>query len=176
MLFWMTEFLKKCYDNVVIKFIQHTTEANVVDEETFFHKGESGGTYCWSAFEKANYLIETEFPIDEWNVYCVYLSDGDDWDTDKTCQSIDALLKKKINMLGYVEITPEPTIAYFGVGSGTLMKAIRKKWIFQTSTSTVGGAELYKNEEKRFLISVVKNKDHIYQALKHMLFEKRVKT
>ena len=86
MLFWLTEFLKKMYDNVQIKFITHTTEANVVDEDTFFHKGESGGTACYTAFEKANYIIETEFPPEEWNVYCVYLSDGEDWNKENRCQ------------------------------------------------------------------------------------------
>jgi len=60
LLFWLVEFLKKVYDNVQIKFITHTTDAKVVDEDTFFKKGESGGTYCWSAFDKASYLIDTE--------------------------------------------------------------------------------------------------------------------
>ena len=172
MLFWMVEFLKKCYDHVVIKFIQHTTEAQVVDEDTFFHKGESGGTFCASAFDKANYMIETEFPIEEWNVYAIYLSDGDDWDTSKTCQSIDTLLKKDINMLSYVEINPKQTMAYFG-STGTLLKAIKDKWKFVQTPHKTGAAELYMNEEKKFLISLIKEKDHIYPALKHMLFEKR---
>jgi len=173
MLFWMVEFLKKCYDHVVIKFVQHTTEAQVVDEETFFHKGESGGTFCWSAFEKANYLIDTEFPIEEWNVYCMYLSDGDDWDTKKTCQSIDTLLQKDINMLGYVEIKPTGGMNYFGGNSGTLMSEIKNKWTFTRKAGTSTTPETYRNDGKRFLLAVIKNKEHIYPVLQHMLFEKR---
>ncbi len=88
LLFWLVEFLKKVYDNVDIKFIAHTTEAKVVDEDTFFHKGESGGTYCWSAIDKAIYLIDTEYPVEEWNVYCVYVSDGEDFEPDKTVRYI----------------------------------------------------------------------------------------
>jgi hypothetical protein len=84
MLFWMVEFLKKTYDFVNIVFIVHTTEAIRVDEHAFFHKSESGGTYCSSAFKLANYIIDTEFPINEWNVYSVYISDGEDFDTSKT--------------------------------------------------------------------------------------------
>jgi len=177
MLFWMVEFLKKCYDNVVIKFVQHTTEANVVDEETFFHKGESGGTYCWTAFDKASYLIDTEFPIEEWNVYCMYLSDGDDWDTQKTCQHIDILLKKNINMLGYVEIKPgSPSQSYWiGNSGGTLLKEIKDTWKFVMTASTATTPEMYRSDEHRFLLSVITSKDHIYPALKHMLFEKRKK-
>lgn len=174
MLFWMVEFLKKCYDHVVIKFIQHTTEANVVDEETFFHRGESGGTYCWSAFEKATYIIDTEFPIEEWNIYCMYLSDGDDWDTGKTIRSIETLLKRDINMLGYIEITPFTGMSYFGAGySGTLLKAIREKWDFKVTSSTPKSPEMYRNDEQRFLASVITNREHIYPTLQHMLFEKR---
>ncbi|MFO7935084.1 MAG: DUF444 family protein, partial [Bacteroidales bacterium] len=84
MLFWLVEFLKKVYNNVEIKFIVHTTEAEVVDEESFFKTASTGGTYCSSAFEKANYIIDTEYPTDMWNVYCVYMSDGEDWDPSKT--------------------------------------------------------------------------------------------
>jgi uncharacterized protein len=168
MLFWLVEFLRKVYDNVDVVFITHTTEAQVVDEDTFFYKGESGGTRCASAFELANKKIDGEYPLDEWNVYCVYLSDGEDFDTKDTVVQIDKMLKKKVNMLSYVEITPDD-----GYGSGwrTLLKAITKKWKFTKKDGD--GTEMYRNDNLRFLISIIKQKEHIFPALKHMLFEKR---
>jgi sporulation protein YhbH len=176
MLFWLCEFLKKMYDNVEIKFITHTTEAQVVDEDTFFYKGESGGTECSSAFKLANYIIDTEFPVEEWNVYCVYMSDGEDFSPKETVTKIDEMLAKNINMLSYVEIKPSTgpdggMYAFGGFFDQTLMKEITNKWKFVKTTKE--GTDFYKNEEKRFLLSVIKSRDHVFPCLKHMLFEKK---
>lgn len=173
MLFWLVEFLKKMYDNVDIKFIVHTTEAWFVDEDTFFHKMESGGTKCHTAIDKANHLIDTEYQVDEWNVYCVYISDGEDWDTKKTISSITQMLRKGINMLSYVEIDPtynENNNISFFPGYGSLLKDIRKVWSFKHSKDA--GTDFYKNTEHRFLLGVIKGREHVFPALKHMLFEK----
>jgi len=176
LLFWLVEFLKKVYDFVDIKFITHTTDAKIVDEETFFHKGESGGTYCWSAIDKATYLIDTEYPVNEWNVYCVYVSDGDDFDQDKTIRYIEELLKRKINMFSYNEVTPANPNAsgMWGVlwsNGNTLLKAIRNKWRFNVVKEA--NTEFCKNEELRFLLSVIKDKSHVYPTLRHILFKER---
>ena len=50
--FWMLSFLKSLYRHVDIRFIAHTTEAKLVDEQEFFHTGESGGTRCASAYDR----------------------------------------------------------------------------------------------------------------------------
>ena len=167
LLFWMTQFLKKKYDFVDIKFIQHTTTAKVVNEDEFFNKGESGGTNCWTAFEKANYIIDTEYPLNEWNVYCIYVGDGEDWDNNKTIIKIDEMLNKKINMLGYVEIDTEENPWNPG---GTLINSIKQKWKFTNRREL--GTNFYKNEEKRFLLSVIKDKKHVEATLRHFLFQK----
>jgi len=169
LLFWLTEFLKKSYEHVQIRFIQHTTEAHVVDEDSFFNKGESGGTACYTAFELANNMIDAEYPVNEWNVYCVYCGDGEDWDTDKTIKHIQAMLDKKINMLSYIEILLNGEYGY----SGTVLAAIRKKWTFKTTR--LKRTDFFKNEELKFLCSVIKDKTHIWPCLKSMLFEKRRK-
>jgi uncharacterized protein len=41
---WMVRFLRTKYQNVEIVFITHHSEAQEVDEETFFHLGESSRT------------------------------------------------------------------------------------------------------------------------------------
>jgi len=169
LLFWMTEFLKKSYEHVQIRFIQHTTEAQVVDEDSFFNKGESGGTACYTAFELANYMIDTEYPINEWNVYCVYCGDGEDWDTKETVKHMQIMLDKKVNMLSYIEILLNGEYGY----SGSLLNEIRKKWTFKTTR--IKRTDFFKNEELKFLCSVIKNKEHIWPALKHMLFSKKKK-
>jgi len=173
LLFWLVEFLKRAYDFVDIKFITHTTEAKLVDEETFFHKGESGGTYCWSAIDKAIYLVDTEYPVDEWNVYCIYVSDGEDWEPPKSVTYIEELLKRKIAMFSYNEVKPNapPNNQYapWGNNASTLLKAIKDKWKFVSSFTD--GSEFYKNEDLHCLLSVIKKKEHIYPTLKHILFK-----
>jgi len=179
MLFWMSEFLKKSYNNVQIKFIVHTTDAKVVDEETFFRKGESGGTMCYTAFDLASYIIDTEYPLNAWNVYVIYISDGEDWDTSKTILSIKEMLTRNINMLGYCEINPQsdediptPTASLSSLSSfHSLLDAIKKEFYFRITTDS--GINFYKNDELRFLAGVIKNKTHIYPMLKHLLFAKK---
>lgn len=165
-LFWMTEFLKKTYENVKIKFIVHTTVAQEVDEETFFKKGADGGTQCHTAFDLACKVIETEYPTNLWNVYAIHISDGDDFSPETTLKSIKRLLDMKINMLGYVEIMPHTYIGQVG-----LLNRIRDKWNFNITTEN--GTNFYKNDELKFLACSIKNKEHIYPALRHFLFEKK---
>jgi len=40
LLFWMISFLRKQYESVEIRFIQHTDRALEVDEDTFFYGGD----------------------------------------------------------------------------------------------------------------------------------------
>jgi len=167
MLFWLVEFLKKTYDYVQIKFIVHTTEARVVDEDTFFHKGESGGTYCYTAFELGNYIIDTEFPVNEWNVYTVYISDGEDFDVNRTLVQVNEMLSKKINMISYCEIIPERS---GGMPSESLLEGLKRAFKFDKHTES--GTDFFKNEEKHLLACVLRDKTHIFPALKHILFQK----
>jgi uncharacterized protein len=168
MLFWLNEFLKKSYDNVDIRFIQHTTTASIVDEDVFFHRGESGGTYCWTAFDKANYLVETEYPTNEWNVYCVYISDGEDFEPKKTVKYMKQLLDKKINMLSYNEIDLDSDENVYWRNDNTLIKEILNKWKFTLNRTE--NTKFYRNDDEHLLLSVIKNRDHIWPCLKHILF------
>jgi len=102
--FWLVEFLRLLYNQVQIRFIAHTTEAKLVDEHEFFHKGESGGTFCHSAYDLAIHLVETEYNPSRWNIYPFHFSDGEDFEPIKTVTSAKKLLHLGVNMLGYGEI------------------------------------------------------------------------
>lgn len=169
MLFWMVEFLKKCYESVEIRFITHTTEAKLVDEDEFFKRGESGGTRCASAFELGNHLIETEYPVEEWNVYCMYMSDGEDWKPDETVKEMKKMLDKKINMLGYCEITPEDSQFPGWHNVHNLLKLIEKAFAF--SKIERNGTVFLKGKTSRFLATIIKKREHVWEALKHFLFD-----
>jgi sporulation protein YhbH len=103
--FWMVRFLRTKHEQVQVCFLAHNTEAKQVDEESFFTKGESGGTKCSSVYELALELLDTQFPPQYYNAYAFHFSDGDNLDSDNFATA--ALAKKlleQINMLGYGEI------------------------------------------------------------------------
>jgi uncharacterized sporulation protein YeaH/YhbH (DUF444 family) len=75
-------FLSRKYESVEVVFIRHTAEAREVDEETFFHSRESGGTVVSTALAEMKRIIEARFPIDQWNIYAAQASDGDNYAND----------------------------------------------------------------------------------------------
>ena len=75
-------FLQKRYKQVEIVFIRHTDHAKEVDEQTFFHSRETGGTKVSSALEEALKIIADRYPSGDWNIYVAQASDGDNETSD----------------------------------------------------------------------------------------------
>lgn len=120
--FWMVKFLRKKYNEVEIVFITHHTEAKVVDEQTFFTLGESGGTKVSSAYRLALDVIKERYNPQDWNIYPFHFSDGDNWgETDnRLCLELVNGMLKQCNVFGYGEIRQG------GYGSlSTLMSAFQ---------------------------------------------------
>ena len=79
-------FLSRKYEHVDIVFIRHTSEAKEVDEETFFHSRETGGTVVSTALAEMKRVVEERYPVDQWNIYAAQASDGDNYASDShTC-------------------------------------------------------------------------------------------
>ncbi len=70
-------FLNKRYNKVDIVFIRHTDEAKEVDEQTFFHGTESGGTRISPALIEMRRIARERYGQDQWNIYAAQASDGD---------------------------------------------------------------------------------------------------
>jgi uncharacterized protein len=105
--FLLYQFISTRYQNVEIVFIAHHTEASEVTEEEFFHKGESGGTFISSGYNKALEIIEERYHPALWNVYAFHCSDGDNFDSDNPAALKAAQeLAKVANLFGYGEIKP----------------------------------------------------------------------
>lgn len=103
--FWMTRFLRTKYEKVEIVFIAHHTEARVVTEEEFFTKGESGGTICSSAYQKALELIDLQYHPSRFNIYPFHFSDGDNLTSDnERCVKLIGQLMARSNLFGYGEV------------------------------------------------------------------------
>lgn len=99
-------FLKKNYEKIELVFIRHHTQAQEVDEETFFYSRETGGTVVSSALKLMAEVIEERYSPDEWNIYAAQASDGDNWQEDNMrCHKIltDDILPA-VQYLTYIEI------------------------------------------------------------------------
>lgn len=108
-------FLSRHYQEVDIVFIRHTTEAQVVDEDTFFRATETGGTVISSALDEMLKVIHDRYPPDDWNIYAAQASDGHNFDDDM--QRCMGLLRNEILPLcqyyAYIETYSENSIAPF---------------------------------------------------------------
>jgi uncharacterized protein len=105
--FLLYQFISTRYRNVEIVFVAHHTEAYEVTEEDFFHKGESGGTFISSGYQKALDIIAERYHPSLWNIYAFHCSDGDNFDSDNPAALRTAKeLAELCNLFGYGEIKP----------------------------------------------------------------------
>lgn len=103
--FLLYQFVRLKYVHVEVVFVAHTTVGKEVSEDDFFHKGESGGTYISSGYEKALEIIEKRYNPEIWNIYAFHCSDGDNWSNDNK-KAVEGAKKlcEICNLFGYGEI------------------------------------------------------------------------
>lgn len=93
-------FLKKNYEKIEVVFIRHHTQAQEVDEETFFYARETGGTVVSSALNLMGEIIDERYSPNQWNIYVAQASDGDNWHEDNQhCH--DALVSSILPFVQY---------------------------------------------------------------------------
>ena len=104
-------FLKRRYKNVELVFIRHTQTASEVDEDTFFHSPETGGTMVSTALEEMQRVIEDRYDPSAWNIYAAQASDGDNTQSDNK-RTADLLVQKILpacQYYAYLEVGRDPT-------------------------------------------------------------------
>jgi len=111
--FLLYQFLRYKYQNVEIVFISHTTEAQEVNEDDFFKKASTGGTYISSGLELAEKVAYERFNPSSWNIYTFHCSDGENWsqDNDKALSKMEELIKIS-QLAGYIQIKPEDSLLW----------------------------------------------------------------
>jgi len=99
-------FLERKYGAVDVVFIRHTETAQEVDEKTFFHDPQSGGTLVMPALELAHKVIEERYAGNDWNVYIAQASDGDcgDEDAQRCAGYLQTELLPRVRYFAYVDI------------------------------------------------------------------------
>ncbi len=146
--FLLYQFVRLKYSNVEVVFVAHTTSAKEVNEDEFFHKGESGGTYISSGYEKALEIIEQRYNPSSWNIYAFHCSDGDNWSEDNK-KAVDCAQKlcEVCNLFGYGEIVPG----------------------YYSSASTIKSEYQKSINNKNFAIITMTRKEDVLTGLKKLL-------
>ena len=154
-IFWIETWLRYRYRNTVNRYIVHDVRAQEVDQETFYHLHESGGTAISSAYVLANQIIDQHYPMENWNIYAFHFSDGDNWndDTDRACQSLKDMLPQ-LNMFGYGQVR--------SYGSGQFAKVLRD-YFKDVPEAT------YPDGTPRLITSLIPDRDAILDSIKEFL-------
>jgi sporulation protein YhbH len=147
--FWIDTWLTNEYDGIEVEYIIHDAAAKVVDEQTFYHTRESGGTRISSAYRVCAELLAEKYPASEWNIYCFQFSDGDNWGEDNE-QSIELLretLLPPCNQFCYGQVESP-------YGSGEYIKSLEA---------------IFGNDHETLVLSEIPDKEAIYDSIKMFL-------
>ncbi len=147
--FWIDTWLKRHYPNIQTRYIVHDAVAREVDQETFYHLKESGGTKISSAYELLDRVISEEYDPAEWNIYPFHFSDGDNWgsgDTEKCVNLLKLRLIPVSNQFCYGQVESP-------YGSGQFLKDLLESF----------------PEEDALVTSNVTSKENIFDSIKEFL-------
>ena len=147
--FWIETWLQSQYEKIDICYIVHDAVAREVDQQTFYHLREGGGTRISSAYELCNTIIDERYSPEEWNIYPFHFSDGDNWgdgDNEKCFEILDAELFEKVNLFCYGQVRSL-------YGSGNFAFDLRRHF----------------GENEDLVISEIPNRDGIYDTIKDFL-------
>jgi sporulation protein YhbH len=150
--FLLYQFIRHKYEEVEIVFIGHTTEAFETDEDSFFKRGESGGTHVSSAPRLALEIINKRFHPSSWNIYAFHCTDGDNWSEDNDA-AVDAFKKLAdiSQMTCYFEICPDS-----------------EKMAWESDRQDTLWRQLNKINLGKFKTAVLKSKDDIWPIFKRL--------
>ncbi len=147
--FWIETWLRTQYREIDIRYIVHDAAAKEVDQETFYHLREGGGTKISSAYKLCLKLIQERYPPDEWNIYPFHFSDGDNWGGGDTRECIGLLqqaLLPAVNQFCYGQVRSL-------YGSGRFAHELDE----------------YLSHEEDLIVSEIADREDIYDAIKKFL-------
>jgi len=102
---YLEQWIRKFYKQVDLKHIVHDVVAQEVDQEKFYKYEAGGGTKISSAFELTSNIIDSSYPLEDWNMYIFYFSDGENFTSDtKRCIQLLEELQMKCNLIGVGEV------------------------------------------------------------------------
>ena len=147
--FWIDTWLSSQYKGIETRYIIHDAVAKEVDEHTFYHTRESGGTRISSAYKACARLIEEKFPPSEWNLYCFQFSDGDNWgeDNEEAFKILGEKLLPIANLFCYGQVESP-------YGSGEFLGHLQGR---------------FGEQHESLVLSEIEDKEAIYESIKTFL-------
>lgn len=147
--FWIDTWLRSQYKKLENRYIVHDAVAREVDQETFYHLKESGGTKISSAYLLCKEIIERDYDPYEWNIYPFHFSDGDNWGSEDTKRCVELLEK---------ELLPAVNIFCYGqvrgaYGSGQFKKDLDEHF----------------PKHDKLITSEIRDRDDIYNSIRDFL-------
>ena len=116
-------FLRRKYKDIDVVFVRHHHMAEECDQDTFFHKPETGGTIVSTAYDEMIRVIRDRYDVNEWNIYLAQASDGDNTESDnQMCQTKLGMMLPWMQYATYLEIGRDHTGDYYQPKSTTLWK------------------------------------------------------
>lgn len=148
--FWIDSWLRKQYKGIEVRYIIHDAVAKEVDQNTFYHTRESGGTIISSAYKLCQKIIEDDYDPAEWNIYPFHFSDGDNWSANDTQDCLKILKEyffKVANMFCYGQVESE-------FGSGQFFKDLK---------------EAFGPDHESLILSQIENRNAILKSIQEFL-------
>jgi hypothetical protein len=147
--FWIDTWLRSQYKSLDNVYVVHEAFAREVDQHTFYHLRESGGTRISTAYEMVNQVIDARFPPDGWNVYLFHFSDGENSDSKDTDLCLELLRREllgKLNLFCFGQVRSS-------YGGGRFKADLEEAF----------------PGEARIVTSDIRDRDEIYDAIKRFL-------
>jgi uncharacterized protein len=147
--FWIDTWLRSQYHGLERRYIIHDAAAKEVDEDTFYHTRESGGTRISSAYHVCVELMNRSFPVTDWNLYVFQFSDGDNWgeDNQASLRMLSEQILPHVNLFCYGQVESP-------YGSGEFLRTLRD------------GLE---DDVENLVLSEIRDRDGIYDSIKLFL-------
>jgi uncharacterized sporulation protein YeaH/YhbH (DUF444 family) len=147
--YWIDTWLQSQYDGLETRYIVHDSEAEEVDENTFFRTKAAGGTIISSAYELLVNIIDEDYPPSSWNIYPFHFSDGDNLnaaDTEHCIQLLNNKILPIVNLFCYGQVRSP-------YGSAKFRKDLNNAFL----------------GEEKLILSNIKDRDDIMRSIKEFL-------
>lgn len=144
--FWIDLWLRYHYKKINIHYIVHDVVASEIDQYSFYHIRESGGTKISSALELLRDIIRKKYPVEDWNIYAFHFSDGDNWGPEDNRYCFEILKKDLLpvlNLFGYGQVKSS-------YGQGAFLEEMEEEF---RGVENITCAEIHSKDE---ILSAVK--------------------
>lgn len=106
---YICAYRERRFPDFEARYVVHTTDAEETNEPDFFRRTSTGGTKMSSALQLMRELIAKHHNPDEWNIYGMYASDGENQSDDNalSVESVEQILDVA-RLFIYLEIATAP--------------------------------------------------------------------